>query len=1102
MLHTTVICRRARLGRLAVALSCAVGGLVIVQTTAADEWSEFEFFESRIRPVLVKHCYECHSAAAVEVKGGLRLDSREGIRRGGEAGPGVVPGKPDDSLLIDAMRHGAFKMPPDKKLPDAIIADFVRWVERGAVDPRDKPPTADEAAEMSWQAVFDERRAWWSLQPLKDAAPPKIADAEWSQSAVDRFIKAKLEEAKIEPTPEATEEVLRRRLSYVLTGLPPKAEVLNEKSFEAAVDMLLASPHFGERFARHWMDVVRYGDTYGYEWDVPAKGAWRYRDYLIRAFNQDVGFDQLVREQIAGDLLEKPRTDAAAGLNESLIGTMFYHLGEHRHGDSLQFNGIHQEMINNKIDAFSKAFLATTVACARCHDHKLDAVAQKDYYALASVFMTPRWTARCVDLPDRNGQELRELSELRDKVQAVVEDRWKSAAEQLAALVQQSLDKVDAAALKKAKPEDLDFPLLQIAACKSDAEVEAKWKELSAAWRKTHELRKRENTKFKVVFDPDRGRNGLVWEGQATEAGLVDDVTPRIALDGDAAVAELLPRGIFTHALSSKLPGAMHTRPLQTFGAKYVSMQLAGGEWAGNITIVENAFQSERLEYLEFPQPTWKQFGTFSDQPGWNVRLEVATADLNPNFPARWGKVKSGNVTLSQRDTGEGKRSWFGVTKIVTHDEPGTPADELTRFASLYSGDVSQSKKQAAKKIAVWLQEAVLRQCRGQNDSDDDAAILNFLLYRQWLPNSLKADTELRTLVNHYREIEAKIEPPRTVIGMAEQDTKPVAYKLNVRGNVDELGDAVPHDFLRVFAGRNNVAKSPGSGRRELAEFLVRGDHPLTARVYVNRVWSWIFGEGLVRTPDDFGHLGRAPTHPELLDYLAREFAADGWSTKRFIRRLLLSRTFRSSGNANDAARTADPENGLWHHYPTRRLEAEAVRDAMIAVSGRLDQQLFGPPIDPPRAKEDDMKRLFSGPVDGHGRRSIYLKMTIMEPPKFLAAFNQPSPKIPTGRRDASNVPIQALALLNDPLVAGQAEYWAKQLVQQPHKTVRDRLDEMFLRAFARTATKDEIELWTAALEDFASDGVDDHAALLKDTAAWTRAAHAMFNTKEFIYVR
>ena len=278
MLHTTVICRRARLGRLAVALSCAVGGLVIVQTTAADEWSEFEFFESRIRPVLVKHCYECHSAAAVEVKGGLRLDSREGIRRGGEAGPGVVPGKPDDSLLIDAMRHGAFKMPPDKKLPDGIIADFVRWVEHGAVDPRDKPPTADEAAEMSWQAVFDERRAWWSLQPLKDAAPPKIADAEWSQSAVDRFIKAKLEEAKIEPTPEATEEVLRRRLSYVLTGLPPKAEVLNEKSYEAAVDMLLASPHFGERFARHWMDVVRYGDTYGYEWDVPAKGAWRYRD--------------------------------------------------------------------------------------------------------------------------------------------------------------------------------------------------------------------------------------------------------------------------------------------------------------------------------------------------------------------------------------------------------------------------------------------------------------------------------------------------------------------------------------------------------------------------------------------------------------------------------------------------------------------------------------------------------------------------------------------------------------------------------------------------------------------------------------------------------
>src|SRR5262249_47435157 len=211
----------------------------------------------------------------------------------------------------------------------------------------------------------------------------------------------------------------------------------------------------------------------------------------------------------------------------------------------------------------------------------------------------------------------------------------------------------------------------------------------------------------------------------------------------------------------------------------------------------ENAFQSERIEYLAFPQPTWKQFDAFSDKPDWNVRLEIATSDLNPNFPARWGKVKSGNVTLSQRDSGDEKRSWFGITKIVVHDEPGTPADELTRFASLYSGDAPQTKDEAAKKIAAWLQESASRPRFG-NDNADDAAILNFRLRRKWLPNSLQADAKLRRLVTKYRAIEASIEPPRTIIGMDESHTPPIAYRLNVRGNVDELGDPVPHDFLRV----------------------------------------------------------------------------------------------------------------------------------------------------------------------------------------------------------------------------------------------------------------------------------------------------------------
>lgn len=366
-----------------------------------------EFFERRIRPVLVQHCYECHSAAAEVPEGGLRVDFREGLLRGGDSGAAIVAGRPEESLLIEALRYETFEMPPAGKLPADVIADFERWVRGGAPDPRDEPQSATDAAEEAWKAKLAERSRWWSLQPPREVQPPSIDDSDWIGEPVDRFIRARLDAAGLKPAPQADPETLLRRLSFVLTGLPPKPERVlqfrrawqsdSESAIVALVDELLSSPHFGERFARHWMDVVRYTDTYGYEWDIPAKGSWEYRDYLIRAFNQDIGFDQLIREQLAGDLLPNPRINDQAGLNESLIGPMFFHLGERRHGSSLNFNGIHQEMVDSQIDAFSKAFLGMTVACARCHDHKLDAISQRDYYALAGIFMTPRWTSRSID---------------------------------------------------------------------------------------------------------------------------------------------------------------------------------------------------------------------------------------------------------------------------------------------------------------------------------------------------------------------------------------------------------------------------------------------------------------------------------------------------------------------------------------------------------------------------------------------------------------------------------------------------------------------------------------------------------------------------------
>jgi hypothetical protein len=373
-------------------------------------------------------------------------------KRAARAVPAIVPGKPEASLLIQAVSHVEkdLKMPPKKMLPASEIALLTDWVRQGAPDPRVAAQSTALAADDAWEVEFQKRLDWWSLKPMRPA----------TTGSVDGFIQAAQKTAGLEMTPQASPEVLRRRLSFVLTGLPPSIN-RSHTSYESYVDELLNSPHFGEHFARHWMDVVRYTDTYGYEWDNPAKGSHEYRDYLIRAFNDDIGFDQLLREHLAGDLLPKPRIHAEAQTNESLIGPMFYHLGEHRHGSSLMFNGIHQEMVNNKIDAFSKAFLATTVACARCHDHKLEAVSQRDYYALAAMFTTPRWTSRVIDAPGKNDAAIAQLKQLRQSIRDELAALWtRKGAFQAPTLKAWAVK--NRPTLENTKPHDIAYPLARL----------------------------------------------------------------------------------------------------------------------------------------------------------------------------------------------------------------------------------------------------------------------------------------------------------------------------------------------------------------------------------------------------------------------------------------------------------------------------------------------------------------------------------------------------------------------------------------------------------------------------------------------------------------
>jgi len=1083
----------------------AISPLPAMDFTASD----VDFFEERIRPVLIKRCYECHSTASPEAKGGLLLDSRAGIRGGGESGAAVVPGEIEESLLVGALRHDAFEMPPNSKLSDAVIADFENWIRKGAADPRDDAPSAAEAAATTWKAQLDERSRWWSLQPLKVTSPPTVNDDAWSKEPVDQFIRQALEQSKLLPAKPADAETLLRRLSFVLTGLPPSpAQVLafpqafakdSEQALANVADELLHSPHFGERFARHWMDVVRYTDTYGYEWDNPAKGSWEYRDYLIRAFNDDIGFDQLIREQIAGDLLRQPRINKKLGLNESMIGPMFYHMGENRHGDSLGFNGVHQEMVNNKIDAFSKAFLAMTVACARCHDHKLDAISQADYYALAGVFMSPRWTSRSIDAPGKNDTAIAELAQLREQIRKQIAELWTNQTGTLSSgssLQEWAME--NRSMLKDAKLDEIAWPLAQML----PESTGITWHQLAEQWRSTRASRLKSNEeKFTTLtdFSEPGFPKGWILEGDGITHGYVSGGEPLVSLTGDRLIDRLLPRGYHTGALSSKLPGAVRLPAQDKIPQKYVSLEISGGEWAGHLIAPQNAFQSEAVKFFDPKIPLkWTSFADLGLKNGvTRVLLEIATSSLNPNFPPRTGIATSGKVTLPAKDDGFEKRSWFSLTGIVTHEAGGTPTDTLAVFVPLFEkqptivGDVDPWQR-----IVEWFSGAIDRWASSES-TPEDIELINWLLKWKLLPNQSGEAPEIADLVKRYREVEARIAFPRSVNSMDERDLAPIDYRLNVRGNVDEDGPAIPRDFLDVFSGKHLVAASQGSGRLELAEYLSNRNNPQTARVYVNRVWQSVFGRGIVATPSDFGKLGDRPSHPELLDWLADQFMKEGWSTKQLVRRLVISQTFRQSGTVTKQGTDRDPENRWFHHYPTRRLEAEAVRDNLLAVSGRLDPQLYGPPINPPRQVEDSAKRLFSGPLDSDGRRSIYMKMSIMAPPKFLVCFNLPALKLPTGRRDVTNSPAHALALLNNPLVVQLSDLWAERLIGDDSRDPEDRVRAMFLRSLGRNPKDNELQRWTKAVVGFSHSG-----ELMDDKNAWAELAHLFFNTKEFIYYR
>ena len=786
-------------------------------TPTADEKpataEQLAFFEKKIRPVLIDKCYPCHSEEAKKgPKGGLLVNTRDGVRKGGDSGPAVVPGNPKASLLVKALKgDGAEAMPPKEKLSADVVADFEAWVKMGAPDPR----TGKAAAKKADAIDIEKGKQHWAFQPPKVSRDAKRSAG--TSEAIDAFVLAKLTEKNLTPNPSADKRTLLRRVYFDLVGLPPTPEqveaFLADKSptaFEKVVDELLASPAFGERWGRHWLDVARFAESSGKEQNILYPFAWRYRDYVIASFNADKPYDQFLKEQLAGDLLPAA-SDAEKA--EYLIATGFLAVGPKSHNERnpLQFR---LDLADEQIDAFSQAMLGLTVACARCHDHKFDPIPTRDYYALAGIF-----------------------------------------------------------------------------------------------------------TSTETKFGTPRALQGRL------------NATPLAELPKDAPV----PTGT---TLSKRE--------------------------------VENL--RERLTNLKKQRDD-----------------AIAEARKDGMAPVRLVIVANQIATIEEQ--------------VAHYDADGNP-----------------------KKLAM----------------------------------------------------------------AAGDRTFPRDSPVYQRGEPDKPGEVVPRGFLQVLGGGPKVRS--GSGRKELAEWVASKDNPLTARVMANRVWLHLFGRGIVASPDNFGTTGQPPSHPELLDSLAVSFVENGYSVKKLIRSVVLSKTYRMSSDHNAANAAVDPDNVYLWRMSKRRLDAEAIRDAMYAVAGQLDET---PAVGSPVSK-------FEGPAFALQRfggldrlfdtthRSVYLPVLRDNVPEVLALFDFAEPSLVTGAREDTSVPAQGLYLLNNPQVMRLAEKTAERLTRE-YLSPTERIDAAFRLAFGRPPTADEAK---------AADGfVKRFAETKTQKAAWAAFAQALFAAAEFRYV-
>ena len=922
----------------------------------APDAKGIDFFEAKIRPVLAEQCYRCHSAEAAKTKklrGGLSLDTRAGLLKGGDSGPAVVPGKSKEGHLLAAIRYeGDVKMPPTKKLPAETIADFAKWIEMGAPDPRQ-----GEMVKAAGRTIdVTEGKKFWAFRPLASPRVPDVKNPGWAKTPIDRFVLAKLEAKGLTPNDPVSREKLIRRAYFDLWGLPPTPAQIDAfvkdpaaDAYAKLVDELLAGPAYGERWARHWLDIVRFAESGGYEFDGNRPGAYHYRDWVIKALNQDMPYDQFVRTQIAGDVLKPGDYDAASATGFLVAGP---YPGQ---TTSKTLALIRYNHLDDMVSTIGSSLLGLTIGCARCHDHKFDPLLQQDYYRLvADLGRTDSTNAKLDPQPEIYKKAKEHFDAVHAPLNAAIAKFEK---EQLPAR----------AAAWFAKAGSAPAPTWQILDL-----VEAKGKtplrKLPDGSAKHVGKIEPTDTITLVVQTYQKNLKALRIEALADKD--LPKSGPGLEANGGFVMTEL-------NVQANPIAGKGKTTPVKLHGADG-----------------KTAWSMPASEHGKDVAVQFDIVGDLGDVAGLQLTITM-------KFDASKGAIGRPRVSLS------------------TQAEP----------RSLTAASAHQNAQEAA---------TVLRGSEGKTSA------ANLPIVARWF-RPLDADYDALHKAHEAMLEKVPTPEPKLVEVFAAQGNRGGEVHFLIRGEVERKGPKAEPGYVQVLSRSDEKPAKTADPRVALADWLTNvdtGAGPLLARVIVNRLWQHHFGRGIVATPNDFGVQGESPTHPELLDHLAQELIRGGWKLKPLHRQVLLSAAYMQADDLRPDTLKLDPTNRLWGHRPPMRLEAEVVRDAILAVGGSLDRTPFGP-----------------GSLDVNSpRRSVYLTVKRSQPVAMLQMMDAPEAIQSVGERSLTTVPTQSLAFMNSPLVRKQADNLARRLAPIAAKDISHALDQAYLAVLGRRPTAIERE--------------------------------------------